>query len=85
MTHNSRTFVPVFIKDLILVLESFETQAQTTGITLRELSERMGMQSTQQDEQRLRNGLNNLIAQQVVPGLSYSEEQGRVRMVGDCG
>ena len=83
MTHNSRTFVPVFIKDLILALDSLETQAQTTGITLRELSERMGVQSTQQDDQRLRNGLNSLIAQQVIPGLSYSEDEGRVRMVGD--
>jgi hypothetical protein len=82
MTHNNRSFVPVFIKDLILALDSLNTQAQTTGITLRELSEQMGMQSTPQSDQRLRNGLDNLIAQQVIPGLSYSEDDGRARVVG---
>jgi hypothetical protein len=83
MTYNSRTFLPVFIKDLILALDSLEPETQATGITLRELSDRMGMQSTEQDDQRLRKGLNSLIAQQVVPGLSYSEDEGRVRVVSD--
>jgi plasmid replication initiation protein len=82
MTRNNRTFVPVFIKDLILALDALETQVRTTGITLRELSEQMGLQSTQQDDQRLRKGLNGLIAQQVVPGLSYSADEERVRVIG---
>jgi hypothetical protein len=84
MTQNSRTFVPVFIKDLIFALESFDTQAQTTGITLRELSERMDMEPTPQGDQRLRSGLNGLIANQVIPGLTYREDEGYVRIVGDA-
>lgn len=83
-TREGMSFSPVFTRDVLLALGSLKAKAQSTGITLRDLSVQMGMQSTLQGNKRLLDALERLIAQQAVPGLDFSRTDGIVRIASDA-
>lgn len=83
-TRQGMSGMPMLARDVLLALDSLKTKAETTGISLRELSQQVGLESTLRSDKMLRKAIESLTAQHVIPGLRYGEEDGLVRIGNDA-